>query len=462
MATGTATGEPQAPDEREGGIVAAFADPPFRRLWLAEFLAQTALNTLWFGALVATERETRSTTQLSLTVVSALLPVALFGVLAGGLVDRWDKRRVLVWSNLLRIGLSLGYLAYGRSIAVLFAMNFLINAVAQFFSPALLATIPRLLPRRLLTAATGLFNVTLTLSQLLGMGLLGPVLVKLAGPAAVFWLASGLYVAATALVLLLPPERARAAADAAAVANRPAGAVLPALRADLRAGWNFARGDRPSALALVYLATTWTVLFALITLAPRYAAAEEGLRITAEDAIFLLAPAGLGMALAAGLLDPLTGRFGRRRLVACSLLLLTVALVLLAGVAPAANHLARRLLTTRAARHAGRSRIIFGRTGVAMLPALLAGWASGIITVSAEATLLERAPAELRGRVFALQLTLTNLAVTAPLLVIGGLADLVGLNAVILLTAGVVFVTWLATASPLARERPLGERPSTA
>jgi MFS family permease len=371
MATGTATGEPQAPDEREGGIAAAFADPPFRRLWLAEFLSQTALNAIWFAALVATERETRSTTQLSLTVVSALLPVALFGVLAGILVDRWDKKRVLVWSNVLRVGLAAGYLAYGRSIAVIFAMNFLINAVAQFFSPAMLATIPRLLPGRLLTAATGLFNVTLTLSQLLGMALLGPALVKLAGPVAVFGVASGLYVAATALVLLLPPDRGpRAAAGAA---DRPARGVLPALRDDLRAGWRFVRGDRPSALAMVYLATTWTVLFALITLAPRYAAAEEGLRLTAEDAIFLLAPAGLGMALAAALLDRLTGRFGRWRLVAWALLLLTVALALLAGVAPAANHLVRQAFDSHAARHAARYQILFGRTGVAMLLALLAG-----------------------------------------------------------------------------------------
>ena len=62
--------------------------------------SQTALNAIWYAAIVATELETHSTTQISLTVVSATLPVAIFGVLAGILVDRWDKKQVLVWSRM--------------------------------------------------------------------------------------------------------------------------------------------------------------------------------------------------------------------------------------------------------------------------------------------------------------------------------------------------------------------------
>ncbi|MGN6812832.1 MAG: hypothetical protein ACTHMP_18365, partial [Thermomicrobiales bacterium] len=73
------------------------------------------------------------TTEISLTVVSATLPVAIFGVLAGILVDRWNKKQVLVWSNVLRIAISAGYLLYGWSIVVVFAMNVMINIVAQFF-----------------------------------------------------------------------------------------------------------------------------------------------------------------------------------------------------------------------------------------------------------------------------------------------------------------------------------------
>ncbi|MGN6809648.1 MAG: hypothetical protein ACTHMP_02145, partial [Thermomicrobiales bacterium] len=81
----------------EGSVLAALAQTAFRRLWLAELLSQTALNAIWYAAIVATELETHSTTQISLTVVSAPLPVGILGVLAGILVVSWNKNQVLVW-----------------------------------------------------------------------------------------------------------------------------------------------------------------------------------------------------------------------------------------------------------------------------------------------------------------------------------------------------------------------------
>ena len=47
--------------------------------------------------------------------------------------------------------------------------------------------------------------------------------------------------------------------------------------------------------------------------------------------------------------------------------------------------------------------------------------------------LQERAPVELRGRVFAVQLMLSNLASIVPLLLLGGLADLIGVDVTLML-----------------------------
>lgn len=437
----------------EEGIWGALRSAPFRNLWLAELLSQTALNAIWYAGLVATEQETRSTSFVSLSVVSAALPVALFGLLAGILVDRWDKRRVLYWSNVLRVGISLGYLAYGWSILVVFAMNFAINTLAQFFSPAMLASIPRLLPKRLLTPATGLFNVTLNVSQVLGMVILGPPLIKLAGPRPVFFIAALLYAFSTVLVMLLPAskEPRQAPADSGPIATR--------LRSELSAGWAFVREDRQSWLALIYLSVTWTILFSLATLAPRFAASENGLRLLAEDAIFLLAPAGLGMALAAAAIAPLQRRFGRWWIVSLGLLGLGVALAVLAVLGPVSNYLAHGQFTTPAAAHSSGPWLLVGRVGAAGIIAALAGWWTGVVTVSAEAVLLERAPEALRGRVFALQLTFTNLASILPLLAVGAFADLVGIDQVIGLTAAVVGVVWLLTLSPFVKHPPYAAAP---
>lgn len=426
------------------GIWSALRSAPFRNLWLAELLSQTALNAIWYAALVATEQETRSTSLVSVSVVAAALPVALFGLLAGILVDRWDKRRVLVWSNALRVLVALGYLAYGWSILVVFVMHFLINTLTQFFSPAMLATIPRLLPRSQLTPATGLFNVTLNMSQVLGMVVIGPPLMKVAGPRPVFIVAAAVYAVATILALLLPATEQHHQRDYGSHT------VWARLRQELEAGWKFVRHDHQSWLALVHLAVTWTILFSLATLAPRFAAAENGLRLRADDAIFVLAPAGLGMALAAAAIAPLHRRCGRRRLISFALLGLAGALMALALLGPAANYLYHGQFTPAATNHASRLWVVVGRAGVAGCIAAIAGWWTGIVTVTAEAVLLERAPERLRGRVFALQLTFTNLASILPLLAVGAFADIIGIDQVIAFTAALVAGIWLYTASPFA------------
>ena len=54
------------------------------------------------------ESEAAATTQaVSGLMIALTLPRLLFGVLAGVFVDRWDRRRTMIVSDLLRAGLSL-------------------------------------------------------------------------------------------------------------------------------------------------------------------------------------------------------------------------------------------------------------------------------------------------------------------------------------------------------------------
>jgi MFS family permease len=81
-----------------------------------------------------------------------------------------------------------------------------------------------------------------------------------------------------------------------------------------------------------------------------------------------------------------------------------------------------------------------------MLLALVAGLGFVAIMVPAQTFLQERAPVELRGRVFAVQLMLSNLASIVPLLLLGGLADVIGVDTTLVLigvliaAAGVISV----------------------
>jgi hypothetical protein len=70
-----------------------------------------------------------------------------------------------------------------------------------------------------------------------------------------------------------------------------------------------------------------------------------------------------------------------------------------------------------------------------MALALIAGLGFVAIMVPAQTFLQERAPVVLRGRVFAVQLMLSNFASIVPLLLLGGLADVIGVDKTLLLIA---------------------------
>src|SRR5437899_5597137 len=74
----------------------------FLLLWLAQAISQTAQNAIWYGIVVLVQQRSHSSTQLSLAVLTLIIPSVIFGVLAGVYVDRWDKRRVLIATNLIR------------------------------------------------------------------------------------------------------------------------------------------------------------------------------------------------------------------------------------------------------------------------------------------------------------------------------------------------------------------------
>src|SRR2546422_3747974 len=145
----------------------------FLLLWLAQAISQTAQNAIWYGIVVLVQQRSNSSTQLSLAVLTLIIPSVIFGVLAGVYVDRWDKRAVLIGTNLIRGSIAFSYglfgLPLGLPLSLLFIINFLFSTVGQFFAPAETAMIPTVVPRGKLLQANSLFHLTFTASQLGGL-----------------------------------------------------------------------------------------------------------------------------------------------------------------------------------------------------------------------------------------------------------------------------------------------------
>src|SRR3984893_9318730 len=180
-------------------------------LWLAQAISQTAQNAIWYGIVVLVQRRSNSSTQLSVAVLTLIIPSVIFGVLAGVYVDRWDKRVVLIATNVIRGGIAFSYAPFGLvpglTLGRLFVINFLFSTVGQFFAPAETAMIPTVVARHKLLQANSLFHLTFTASQLGGLVVLGPLLVKLGGVDALFMSMAAVIVICGALVWPLPSSR---------------------------------------------------------------------------------------------------------------------------------------------------------------------------------------------------------------------------------------------------------------
>ena len=89
-------------DGRRRSVGSIWSNRNFLLLWLAQAISQTAQNAIWFGIVVLVQQRSHSSTLLSVAVLTLIIPSVIFGVLAGVYVDRWDKRLVLIATNLIR------------------------------------------------------------------------------------------------------------------------------------------------------------------------------------------------------------------------------------------------------------------------------------------------------------------------------------------------------------------------
>jgi MFS family permease len=151
----------------------------FRNLWLGQVVSQIGDYFAFLAMLVVVsgfESEAAATTQaVSGLMIALTLPRLLFGVLAGVFVDRWDRRRTMIVSDVLRAALSLGLIPafLNHQLLVLYALAFALSAVGTLFNPAKGALIPRLVPAEQLTAANALSQTSMMLAQFIGPALAG-------------------------------------------------------------------------------------------------------------------------------------------------------------------------------------------------------------------------------------------------------------------------------------------------
>lgn len=171
-----------------GTMRSALRHRSFRRLLVGLAVSQAG-DWLYNVALLAFVYErTHSAGWLAATTAARILPIVVLGPLGGVVADRFDRRRVMIASDLLRAGLNLGLAMValaGLPVVLAPVLAGLATVAAAPYPPCTAATTPRLVPDADLPGANAARSVV-------GMGavaagpVVGAVLLLLGSPSTSF------------------------------------------------------------------------------------------------------------------------------------------------------------------------------------------------------------------------------------------------------------------------------------
>ncbi len=143
---------------------------------------------LWVGAVLIVE----------------FLPTIVVGLLLGPLLDRLERRSLMIAADALRFGVFVALPFAGNAVTVV-GLALVAGLATGFFRPAVYAGVPNLVPGDELPAANALLQTVENASWAVGP-LVGGVLTAAAGPSAAYGINAASFLVSIALVVGIPPR----------------------------------------------------------------------------------------------------------------------------------------------------------------------------------------------------------------------------------------------------------------
>jgi len=130
----------------------------FKRLWLAQLVSILGDFLAVFGVInLITFKWHGTPLQVTNVMIAFMIPMATIGPLAGVFVDRWNVKRTMIISDLIRAVLILG-LVWVMNLQQIFVLFFLVSTVSSFFGPSQSVTLRTLVPMNGLMSANALMS----------------------------------------------------------------------------------------------------------------------------------------------------------------------------------------------------------------------------------------------------------------------------------------------------------------
>jgi MFS family permease len=153
---------------------AVFRKRDFVLMWLAQLVSTAGSSLTDLAAGIYVYQQTNSAFLVGVTLMVTAIPSLIVGLIAGVFVDRYDRRSVMLASNIGQaIVVSIIPFLIGVDVALLF-VALLVNAgVKQFFDPAYEALIPEIASDEELTAANAFLQIASFGSTAIGFAAAG-------------------------------------------------------------------------------------------------------------------------------------------------------------------------------------------------------------------------------------------------------------------------------------------------
>ena len=403
---------------------------PFRRYIIGSSISDTGtwMQVMAQGYVMSTL--TSKAIMLGMANLAAGLPMLLLTMVGGSAADRFDKRKILLTTQYVQIGLaiSIGLLIMSGKLEIWHILAFAValGISNSFEMPTLNALVPELVTRDEIQSAIAVDRAVFHGSRVVGPSLAG-IFISVWGAASAFFINAISFVALIIALLMIPP--------------RPRGTVEEEEKraSGIKDGFRYVAKDKPSLAMIGLIAATTVFIFPIITvMMPLYVRLVLGLG--ADRLGVLMGASAVGSVIGAIFLISIP----RTKRVPIMMVNVGIVACAIFGLSRAPSfYLAMGLL-------------IFNSLGLAMN----FGLANTIVQ--------ERAPDYLRGRVSAVfMLSFVGLMPVAGL-GITSLSDLIGMRTALAIAAGCYAVVALIVlgrvrrqcAQPAIAETPNAETPA--
>jgi len=393
-------------------------------LWSSEVFSQIAMNMMNFILILVAFSITNSNTAVSGIVLAFTIPAIFFGILAGILVDMWNKKYVLFATNIIRAVLLL-VLAFAHSSLIgIYILTFIISIFTQFFIPAETPMIPLLVSNENLLSANALFSVALYGSILIAYALSGPVLLIFGTKNSFIFLGLVFVLAALSILFIRTQKKPKQKEKKESFRESMFGEFQQALSLIIKV--------KNLYHTFLLLSLSQILILIIAVVGPGFAKQVLHITINAFPLIFVT-PAVIGMGVGTYLLTNYFHSFPKQKSATLGLFISSIAVFFLPFSSRFVSYPYIKSFNAFLP-HLLQLNILH----FMVLIAFILGLSNALIFVPSNTIIQEETSDEVRGKIYGALNTVVSLISLFPIAIVGSLADVVGVATVLTVVALVI------------------------